>query len=201
MRSWSTLITPPTVEAVPLPVFKEEHLKVSGDGWNPDLLKKLRAAIEWVERYTGRALMAQTWELAIDVETSWYQGATIALPKKPFYGTALSSFVWFDTADVEEAIEAESYWLDVRRGRIVLKDGYTWPSGMRPLRSMVITYRAGYSETDATRVPPSIVEAVCRVATHFHQNRAALLTGTISKEIEMGVRDQLAPFNENLTKV
>jgi uncharacterized phiE125 gp8 family phage protein len=198
MKFNMTRTVDPVTPAPSLVAFKD-HLRITDGSQDTDIDRKLRQAIDFIERFVGRSLMLQTWELAIDAE--WYSilGDFILLPKPPLYATdPIASFKSYTSSDVEVDVSAAGYIVDVSGHRLILKQGYAWPEDLRPIRSIVITYKTGYSTLDTNKVPDSIRGAVCLVGTHFHRNREAMLTGTISKEIEFGIRDLLAPFNENL---
>jgi uncharacterized phiE125 gp8 family phage protein len=198
MRFQPTRTVDPVALAVPLYELKD-HLRITTAEQDIPLTRTLTRAIDFIERLIGRSLMRQTWELAIDSEWCSIWGDYILLPKPPLYATSpIVSFNSYTSSDVEVAVSSSSYLVDVPGHRLILKQGYTWPEDLRPVRSLVVTYLAGYSAENHESVPASIRQAICQVGAHFHVHREALLTGTISKEIELGVRDLLAPFNENL---
>lgn len=197
MRTRSTRTVDPTVDAVPLAEFKL-HLRRAGDDANEDLIRVLRAAVGWVEEYTASSLMGQTWELSIDLDGATLLDDHIDLPRPPLLLSTLESIKYYTAADSEQTFSSNNYWVDKAGHRVVLKSGCSWPSETRAYRSIVVLYQAGYSATDPTKVPGAIRNAVCIVGAHMNEFRTALISGTISKEAELGVRDQLAPYNENL---
>jgi hypothetical protein len=128
------------------------------------------AAREWVEDYTGRALIDQTWRLTLrsrfhtyiggdsvsgynlgGVGSGWFGArewlhwlrvGEILLRKAPIL--AITSFVSVDAAGVETAIASTTYELREKASkwpRLVPLSGATWPSN-----DLRITFRAGFAD-------------------------------------------------------
>jgi hypothetical protein len=55
--------------------------------------------------------------------------------------------------------------------KITLNVGYQWPITDRLQDSIQITYWAGYSATDPTKVPPALTMAILFLAAHYVDNR------------------------------
>jgi hypothetical protein len=126
------------------------------------------AAREWLEDYTGRALVDQTWRLTIGDTLygayygggdlvggfrgpfvyrgiwDWLRMGEIWLRKAPVL--AITKFVSVDADGAETDIDAATYALregDSKWPRLVAKSGATWCPWL-PGTCMRIEYRAGY---------------------------------------------------------
>jgi hypothetical protein len=63
----------------------------------------------------------------------------------------------------------------------------TWPSHLFDENSVSETWWAGYG-TDGTAVPAAVRSAILMIVGSLYEHRSAVLPGTISKEIEFGVK-------------
>jgi len=150
------------------------------------------AAREWCETYTKRHFVKRTVRAYWD---NWPAGICIESPR-PFTETTASPTLKYYAEGSTSAttLAASSYWVDSdgEPGRIVLRSGQTWPdTTLRTANAVELTLQTGYgSEPD---VPDSIKQAILFLVGHWYANREAVLIGTISKEIEFGVRALLTP--------
>lgn len=203
MRSRSTRIVAPTTMAVPLSQLKDQ-LRITTDAQDDFLTSLLKDSISWIEEYTGRSLMYQQWENAIDVEgypleSDYGQGSFIPLSRGPLYSTSpIVSIKSYTIDDVESTMSASNYWADIPNNRVVLKSFMSWPVDMRALRSMVVLYYTGYSQADQEKIPRSLRRAILELASYWFVTPSAVLIGSISKELEFGIREKCAPFNLNM---
>jgi hypothetical protein len=166
-------VTEPSIEPVTLAEMKR-HLRafMSVTDDDDDITNLIVAAREWVEDYTGRALIDQTWRLSLVNRSGysvggdrvsgytpglrgwwgqrdwdhWMRSGEIMLRKAPVI--ALTEFVSVDQASVETAVDPLSYELrepDSKWPRVVPLNGITWPtSGV--FAGFRITFRAGFCD-------------------------------------------------------
>lgn len=153
------LVSGPEIEPVTLAEAKR-HLREYDDVTtnDADITGLIQGAREWVEQYTARALIDQTWRLtfgdsvAVDRVTvptcvsysSETRGTEIYLRRSPVI--AITSFVSVDADGEETAIDAANYELreaDGRWPRVVALNGASWALGVHR-----ITFRAGYANRD-----------------------------------------------------
>jgi hypothetical protein len=163
----------PDIEPILLAEMKA-HLRVTDTDNDTLITGLITGAREWVEDYTGRALIDQTWRLTLagkyhgyiggdsvggyrpgyytygagtrDMEY-WIRGGEILLRKAP--ALSLISFKSVDNAGVETAIDAAYYQLreiDSKWPRIVPLNGATWPA----CSDLRIVYRAGFADRDSS---------------------------------------------------
>lgn len=190
----SSLVTAPSVEPVALADVKQ-HARIdttADDGFIPTLITGAR---QWVEQYTGRAIINQTWQLAIDqwptVKEEWWDGVRdgaigaldqmgfVSLPRPPL--VSITSVQYFDNTDTAATWPSSNYFADTVRqpGRLCLRMGATWPTPTRLSNGIIITYVAGYGSS-GTYVPEPIKTAIRQLVTHWYEHRgeATLATGT-----------------------
>jgi uncharacterized phiE125 gp8 family phage protein len=207
MRFILERVTDPDIEPVTLAEMRL-HLRCdAGVTAEDDMITDLIVvAREWVESYTGRALIDQTWRLTIEQQETltgdtvlqsaysgrfqWDHSGEIMLRRAPVL--ALSSFVTVGADGVETAVAADTYELreaNSRWPRIVGLNGATWSTG-----NFRITYRAGFAERTgspvdtASVVPARFKQAIKLIVGHLYENRESVLVGTTATELPMGVR-------------
>lgn len=177
MRYVLERVTNPETEPVTLAQMKT-HLGEYDDVTtrDDDVTQIIQTAREWVEDFTGRALIDQRWRItfgdlaAVDpvlepacaCARSEERGEHVYLRKSPVI--ALVSFVSVDADGVETAVDADSYELqdaDSKWPRVVAKNGAIWATGLYR-----IVYRAGYADRDvspaegAEVVPARFLQAI-----------------------------------------
>src|SRR5262249_28268376 len=106
------IVTPPSVEPVLLADAKAQaRVDTTADDTLIGYL--IIAARQWAEKYTGRAFITQTWQLALDLmpamEEMWWDGmrqgpvtgldeiSAIVLPRPPLQ--SVTSVQYFDNSD------------------------------------------------------------------------------------------------------
>jgi len=147
------------------------------------------AAREWVENYTARALITQTWTQKID----WRFPPMIILPFAPLQ--SVTSIAYTDTAGSAQTLASSQYTVDTQRkpGRVFEAYSVSWPSTRYIRQAITVTYVAGYGASGAS-VPEPIKLAIKQLVLHWYDQRAPVIVGTISKEIELAVKSLLSPY-------
>lgn len=170
MRFALERVSNPDIEPVTLAEMKR-HLREydSVTSLDTDITALIVGAREWVEEFTGRALVDQVWRLTIDQHGCllcdpapgacangvipgsfayfsgifyWHRQGGLLLRKAP--ALAITSFVTVDAAGVETAIDATQYELreaDSKWPRIVPLSGATWTA-----TTLRVTFRAGFAD-------------------------------------------------------
>jgi uncharacterized phiE125 gp8 family phage protein len=178
-----SLVTPPATEPLSLDDAKL-HLQVDGDAENVTIDALVYAAREWLENFTGRALIQQTWDLKLDsfADCDYFREGAIWLPKPPV--TAVSSVTYVDTAGVSQTWSSSEYQTDLpsgphaRRARIQPAYGYTWPTTRDQPNAVTIRFVAGYGTT-AESVPSLLVTAMKLLIGQWFQHRASDEAATV----------------------
>jgi len=165
--------TAPKTHTATLKEFKD-HLRIRSDLQDADLVKRLWAASVAVENLLCSSFLTQAWRLVLDEEDfremTRRQRYDIYLPHGPIT-SPITSVKYYTTDDVEVLLSNSTYILDADSDRIMLAASYSWPTDIRPARSMVIEYATGYG-AGPENVPQEIRNAVVFVATWMYLNRA-----------------------------
>lgn len=149
----------------------------------------ITAARMYVEDFTRRPLITQTWTMYLDawpresnVEgMGWWDGVRegsiyagekryIELPLEPIQ--SITSVSTYDGDGAATVFSSSNYFLDSGSSpsRLCLNNGVVWPTPTRNLNGIEIVYVAGYGDA-ATDVPAPLRQVIKQLATHWYQNR------------------------------
>jgi uncharacterized phiE125 gp8 family phage protein len=147
------------------------------------------AATAWIENYTGRALMRQTWTYTL--HDGW-SAAVVLLPRAPVI--EVISIATFSSAGVETVVDPASYYVDILRapGQISLLNTFVYPSDLRATNGVVITYDAGYGD-DPALVPVPMIQAIYLLVGYWYSHREAAQENDLSA-MEFGVKALVDPY-------
>lgn len=171
-----TTITPPPYEPISRAEAKR-FLNIDDDITRDDLLVDglIVAARNWCEGYTGRALIQQTLEMAVDV----YNGRVIELPRSPVI--SIDSIKYTDSSGAEQTWASTNYQTDIasQPARVTIAYAGALPSSQRSdLNAWRLRFTAGYavgSPNDqagyAASVPEALKVAMKVVLAAFYANR------------------------------
>ena len=179
-------ITPTIVAGSAEPLTKDEakfNLHVAHDADDARIRALITAAREYVEVWTGRALIPQSIVFKLDRFPGWQDGYVIRLPRSP--ATAITSITYYDENDVSQTHSAALYQSDLSSepARIIpIATEVIWPTTYERLAAVTVTYAAGYATPAA--VPERIKQAMYLLVNHWYLNREPVAAGTISTDIE-----------------
>lgn len=162
------LITAPAEKPVTLAAAKL-HCKVDVTDDDTLLTALIAAATEQAEHRTGRALITQTWELALDA----FPAVEIELPLVP--AASITSIKYLNTAGVEQTIDSLEYGLDTydsQRHWVIPASDFEWPASYDAANAVKVRYVAGYG--DAAAVPESIKAWILMAVGAWYANREAI---------------------------
>lgn len=181
------------------------HLRVDGSDEDTLIDALIKTARKFVENYTGRALITQTWILWLDrIEEKagaepWWDGVRegpasllypevsreVLIPKAPLQ--SVTSITTFAPDDTDTEFAASNYFVDSKstKGRVVLKDGVIWPTNLREANAIKIEFEAGYGA--AAAVPDDILQAMKMLIAHWFENREAVSENSMA-EVPFGVK-------------
>jgi uncharacterized phiE125 gp8 family phage protein len=171
----SKLITAPATEPVTVAEAKA-HLRVDSADDDALITALIVAARQGAEHITGRALMPQTWELALDGFKD-----VIGLQKAPL--TSITSIKYLDTAGALQTMSASDYLLDSHSepARVMPAYGTSWPSTRDQANAVLIRFIAGYA--DAATVPQEIKQWMLLRIGMLYENRESVATGVTLTEL------------------
>lgn len=181
MRFVLERVTQPEIEPITLAEMKL-HLRcfASVTDLDAEITDLIVGAREWVEDYTGRALIDQTWRLTLsnsvralanvdsDTVRGCYSGVVIAradggilLRKSPVL--EITSFASVDAAGVETVIDPTTYELreaDSKWPRLLGVNGATWTGTLRLIFRAGFADRTGSPQEGASVVPVRFKQAM-----------------------------------------
>lgn len=173
--SYSIKVTSaPANEPLDLDEVKTALKIETSDTSDDDILNLLiTKARQEAERITGRALITQTVQFTLDGVPS---SPILELPKPPLI--SVTSVEEIDEDETATTFASSNYRTDkdMTPGRIILKDGKTWPSITIPHRSFRVTYQAGYGAA-YTDVPEGLRAAMLRIVMTNYEFREDLVAG------------------------
>lgn len=198
------LITPPASEPVTAENAKS-FLRVDSSADDSLITNLIKTARIFCEEYTGRALINQTYEFYIDsfseIDTPLWEGIRIgadinlyknyiSLPRPPLY--SVTSIYTYDDSDNGTLFPTASYYVDsvAQPGRIVLRNGQTWPSSLRTANAVKVTYVAGYGSS-STDVPESLITGIKEHISYLYENRG---DDQITRDIPVIAKQLYQPY-------
>lgn len=161
------LITAPASEPISLSEAKL-HLRVDGTDDDALITGMITAARRSAEARIDRALVTQTWELALD---EWDD--EILLPMAPVQ--SITSIKYIDTAGVEQTLASANYSLynNSILGHLVTPAyGVTYPTARTQREAIKIRYVAGYGA--AADVPQDIKSWMYLAIGTMYANRESV---------------------------
>lgn len=156
-------IIPPVSMAVSIEAARRAA-RASGTALDAELEGKVRGITEEVEHKTGRALITQTWEVALDY---FPVSGSIKLPMAPLASVDHVKFV--DAGGVVRTLSPLDYLVDTKSqpGWIVPGPGCAWPSTQVRINTVEVQYVCGYGLTEAA-VPPAIKDYILGMLEHHY---------------------------------
>lgn len=184
--------------ALPVSVDEvKEYLRIDIDE-EEDLLESLIvAAVAYVEEYTNRALITQTWDELLKVfpVKNYYQ-----IPKTPF--VSLEAAEYMGEGDTTYTDFTDILTVDTYNDRVYLNYSETWPCYiLEPGGGVRFEWTCGYaddgtydaSETGAG-IPEPIKQAIKLLVAHWYENREPILIGAIAETLQFTIKALLAPY-------
>lgn len=166
-----TVFAEPATEPITLDEAKC-HLRVTVTEDDVLIEGLILAARQQVELECSRALIKQTFELALDA----FPWEAITIPRPPL--VSVTSIVYTDVNGATQTLATSEYTVDNRREPAVIVPawGKTWPSTREVPNAVVVRYVAGYGD-DPGLVPEAIKLAAKMLIGHWYENREAAFIG------------------------
>lgn len=181
-----SLVTAPVYEPISLADAKD-HMRVTINADDADILQMIKAARARLESITNRALITQTWEWTLDNFPGW----CLHPPKAPLQ--SVSSIVYLDTDGNSTTLASTEYITDTKshRPRITPAFSKSWPSVRQQLNAITITIVVGYG--NPPDIPKPLNHAMKMLVGHYYENREAI-SDFQQYEVPMGVYDLVADY-------
>jgi len=186
----TVLITGPANPAITLDEAKR-HLIVDHENDDLYITSLLAAAVEHLEKITGRKFIEQEWKLLLD---EWPGNAEIELP---FGGCkSVDSIIYKEQDGTPVTWDVANYVVDTESvpGRVVIGYDKSWPSvALFNVNPIAITFITGYGNT-ASKVPDSLKHAVKLLVAHWYEQREIIITGSSVAKVPTTVDALIWPF-------
>ncbi len=135
---------------------------------------------------TGRAFVTQAWEYRVDRFPAG--GMALELPFPPLRSVTEVRYVAEDGSDMLLPATVYEAVPETYRGAIRLRYGESWPATRAETHAVRVAFQAGYgTPVELKAEAPEAVQAILLLLGHWFRNREAVVTGTISTEVEMAV--------------
>lgn len=179
--------TAPTTLALTLADAKLQ-LNVSSTIDDSLITSHIKAATLMLENRTNRCFVTQTRKLLMQsfYDEQHMRDRYVVLPRSPV--KSVSSITYVASEGTTTTLPSSDYTASIYDQPSKIGEAYNavWPDVRHQPNAVVVTYVAGHSTVSAG-VPENVKHAIRMVVGHWYRNREAVLTGSISKEIEMGV--------------
>jgi len=203
------LVTAPLKEPLSLAEVKlDRGIDLADATFNTSLELLISAARRWVEHFTHRHLIEQTWDLLLPKGFPWLEGChylqdphEIRIPRAPLKATGgITHVKYLDSNGAQQtfAAGAAGYIVGARSEPALIAPafGISWPStrdhidvnGNYPVE---VRFIAGYG-SQATDVPEDLRKAMLLLIGHWHENREA---------VDPGIGGQLDPIPMGLEAI
>jgi len=187
-----TLVTGPDQEPITLEQAKAQ-LRLDVDTDDELLRDMIKAAREWIEGQTKRALVTQTWDLNIDGGWPWkFGGQRITMPLNPL--ASVTSITYQDEAGTspQPTLAASQYTIATRRYGSYVVPAYnvTWPSVRCVPDAITVRFVAGDA---AVSVPKVLQRAMSLLVAHMYENREAATVKALAS-VPYGIESLVSPY-------
>lgn len=192
------LIAAPLTTPVSLSEAKA-HLRFDDNDEDLLITTYIEAATDYAEKFLGRALIDQTWELVLDA----FPTEEIKIPKPPLI--EVLSINYSDPDGLDQVVAAANYYVDnaSEPGWVVPQGGsLTWPATLDAINAVRIRYRAGFIDNGSppsANVPSAIRAAIFLTIGALSENREQTVVGTIANKLPWGVDDLLRKYRIELS--
>ncbi len=187
-----SLVTAPATEPLSLEEAKL-HLRVTTDDEDGLIQSLIQTAREYVEQFTGRALLTQTWDLKLN---SFGCEQALRLPKAPLQ--SVTSITYIDTGGTTQTLATSRYVVagafDAMAGVASpwAQPGYVAPAYAtifpvtRPIpEAVTVRFVAGYG-AQPEKVPAGILAAMkMMIGTWFGPGRQTVIADVRAAAIEI----------------
>lgn len=174
----------------------KSHLRVSVADDDTLIDNLVKAAREYAETATRRALITQTWLLKAGGFPS-LSNAVIHVPLPPLQ--SVTSIKYVDTNGDSQTWASSKYDVSApkgkhaKHGRIALAFGETWPSTRAQIDAVTIEFKAGYGDATSD-VPQGIVLGMLLLLAHWYDHREAVAHAQTVIEVPLGAKALLHSY-------
>ncbi len=190
-------ITEPTTEPITLDELRGQLGIANSDDIARDsiLTSNIRAARTWIESWTERALMTQSW--------GYYADAfPVINPCKPLSDgidlkldlQSVSSIKYINQSGELTLLDPSQYQVDVIGSRVLPGYGLSWPVTRLVPNAVQISHISGYAS--AVDVPEDIKKALKIIAGQWENFQHALESGISVRTVSYAAIQLLSPYKD-----
>jgi uncharacterized phiE125 gp8 family phage protein len=166
------------------------HLRVDHSDDDTLITAMLQGATAHAERFLGRALIDQTWDLYLDEFPDDDEAIEVPLPPL----IAVTGVFYRATDGSEIEIDAGDYEVDTASepGRIIVDT--SWPTPGDVANPVRVRFRAGYldqSSPPAAAVPFDILAALKLIIGSLYEHRESVVVGSSAVSLPWGAEQLL----------
>ena len=203
-----------TTDAASEPITSAEaksHMRVDHNADDTLIAALIKAARQYLEEISGRALINQTWTLKLDgfpgcgkdrrnispLYTSdryrWRSQLPIILPRAPL--SSVSSIAYVDEDGASQTWGSSNYVVDSagEPGAVYPAEGVEYPDTDDRPNAVTVTYVAGYGAA-ASAVPQPIKQALLLLVAQWYEHREVSLVGTMQAALPFTVDALMGPY-------
>lgn len=161
----------------------KQHLRItpSDISYDEHVKSLIEVSTSWVENETRSMLTPSTLLYTFDAYD--LTGRSFRVPRPPLIEVTTFKYAdgnnWLDVDPASYTVDPDS-----RPGRILLNDGYSWPTTNR----FRLEFKAGY-----TKLPSPLRHAILLLVGHFFENTEAV-AGTSLAEMPLGIRSLVGQY-------
>jgi uncharacterized phiE125 gp8 family phage protein len=161
------ILTQPATEPITLTEAKL-HLRVSNTLENDLITSLIVAARKWVENFTWRPLITQTWTLFFDFsDVQEIKDRTINISKNPVQ--TISSVKYYDSTNTLVTLNSSNYYTNLGGDIAIINFINPLPTIYNRIDALQIEFVCGYG--NAASVPDNIKSAIYLTLTSLYDNR------------------------------
>lgn len=162
----------------------KHHLRITHDLSDPEITDYLLAGIEYVENLSHRIFADRSISFVLDC----FPGTETAifLEKSPVQ--SIDSIAYYDADNAAQTVTVNTLILYSNTAGVArVRPAYEgeWPATAERPDAVTVTYTAGYG--GASNVPQTAKWAIMLATQHAYDERAPIVKGTISSELQMSV--------------
>ena len=157
----------------------KQFLRVDHSDEDATITAIIDAATQSIQDYTGRHFKTTTWTMSID---SFYD------TEFPYQINTVTSVAYIDTAGATQTLDSSKYYNDPVRnpGRIKFKN--------TPELVEDKFNRVAIQGGVVNSINPPLTHAIKMLAAHYYENRRAVVVGTITAVIPLGIKAIINPY-------
>lgn len=149
----------------------------------------IQAAREMVEAWTNTQLCRVT---LVQKLAAFPAGSRLRIARPPL--SSVDHIKYYDTSNELQTLSSSYYSvsIDSMPGYVELGNSYAWPTTYIRDDAVIVTTQSGYGSEG--QVPAPLRQAILMLVAHWYENREAVLTGSISKELEFAVASMVGAY-------